>query len=73
MRLLPIGCRACESMYRTVFEPIGSGTLRMERRDQIYLDDWATMEVAWAGPEGAASDSELPALADLAHNLVCGR
>jgi len=32
---------------------------------ELYFDDWAAMEVAWASPEGAASDSDLPAFADL--------
>jgi len=32
---------------------------------ELYFDDWAAMELAWASPEGAASDADLPALADL--------
>jgi uncharacterized protein (TIGR02118 family) len=33
---------------------------------ELYFDDWAAMEAAWSGPEGAASDAVLPAFADLA-------
>jgi uncharacterized protein (TIGR02118 family) len=32
---------------------------------ELYFDDWASMESAWASPEGAASDADLPAFADL--------
>lgn len=32
---------------------------------ELYFDDWAAMEAAWAGPQGAASDADLPAFADL--------
>lgn len=32
---------------------------------ELYFDDWATMEAAWASPQGAASDADLPAFADL--------
>lgn len=32
---------------------------------ELYFDDWAAMEAAWASPEGAASDADLPAFADL--------
>ena len=32
---------------------------------ELYFDDWAAMEPAWASPEGAASDADLPAFADL--------
>jgi uncharacterized protein (TIGR02118 family) len=32
---------------------------------ELYFDDWATREVAWASPEGAASGSDLPAFAEL--------
>ncbi len=32
---------------------------------ELYWDDWATMEAAWASPQGAASDADLPAFADL--------
>jgi uncharacterized protein (TIGR02118 family) len=32
---------------------------------ELYFDDWAAMEVAWASREGAASDSDLPAFAEL--------
>jgi uncharacterized protein (TIGR02118 family) len=32
---------------------------------ELYFDDWAGMEAAWASPEGAASDADLPAFADL--------
>jgi len=33
---------------------------------ELYFDDFATMEVAWASAEGKASDADLPAFADLA-------
>jgi uncharacterized protein (TIGR02118 family) len=32
---------------------------------ELWFEDRATMEAAWAGPEGAASDADLPAFADL--------
>ena len=66
MGLWPIGCPACEGMYRTRFEPIRSGLLRDETPSSNFtFDDGAAIEVAWASPEGAALDSDLPALADL--------
>lgn len=32
---------------------------------ELYWDDWASMEKAWASPEGAASDADLALFADL--------
>jgi uncharacterized protein (TIGR02118 family) len=32
---------------------------------ELYFDDWVSMEAAWASGEGAASDADLPAFADL--------
>jgi len=32
---------------------------------ELYFDDWETMEAAWASPQGAASDADLPRFADL--------
>ena len=32
---------------------------------ELYFDDAAAMEKAWAGSEGAASDADLPLFADL--------
>jgi uncharacterized protein (TIGR02118 family) len=32
---------------------------------ELYFDDWAAMEAAWDSPQGAASDADLPAFADL--------
>ena len=32
---------------------------------ELYFDDWESMEAAWSSPEGAASDADLPAFADL--------
>ena len=32
---------------------------------ELYFGDWAAMEVAWASREGSASDSDLPARAEL--------
>jgi uncharacterized protein (TIGR02118 family) len=32
---------------------------------ELYFDDWAAMEAAWASPQGAASDADLPAFVDL--------
>jgi uncharacterized protein (TIGR02118 family) len=32
---------------------------------ELYFDDWSSMEAAWASPQGAASDADLPAFADL--------
>jgi uncharacterized protein (TIGR02118 family) len=33
---------------------------------ELYFDDRAAMEAAWASPQGAASDADLEAFADLA-------
>lgn len=33
---------------------------------ELYFDDWASMEAAWKTPQGAASDADLAAFADLA-------
>jgi uncharacterized protein (TIGR02118 family) len=32
---------------------------------ELYFDDWETMEAAWASPQGAASDADLPLFADM--------
>src|SRR5437879_4269297 len=32
---------------------------------ELYFDDWPAMEAAWASPQGAASDADLPIFADL--------
>jgi len=32
---------------------------------ELYFDDKAAMEAAWASPEGAASDADLPEFADM--------
>ncbi|PYX45755.1 MAG: hypothetical protein DMG79_18540 [Acidobacteria bacterium] len=32
---------------------------------EVYFDTWEAMEAAWATPQGAASDADLPAFADL--------
>jgi uncharacterized protein (TIGR02118 family) len=32
---------------------------------ELYFDDWSSMEAAWASPQGAVSDADLPAFADL--------
>ena len=32
---------------------------------ELYFDDREAMEAAWASPQGAASDADLPAFADL--------
>ena len=32
---------------------------------ELYFDSWAAMEAAWASPQGAASDADLPAFADM--------
>ena len=34
---------------------------------ELYWEDRETMEAAWAGPEGVASDADLPVFADLDH------
>jgi hypothetical protein len=31
---------------------------------ELYFADWASMESAWASPQGAAADADLPAFAD---------
>jgi uncharacterized protein (TIGR02118 family) len=33
---------------------------------ELYFDNRETMEAAWASPEGAASDADLPLLVDVA-------
>lgn len=35
---------------------------------ELYFDDRKTMEAAWASPEGAASDADLPMFADLSRS-----
>jgi uncharacterized protein (TIGR02118 family) len=32
---------------------------------ELYFDNWEAMEAAWASPQGAASDADLPAFADM--------
>jgi len=32
---------------------------------EVYFDSWDAMEAAWDTPQGAASDADLPAFADL--------
>lgn len=32
---------------------------------ELYFDNWLSMEAAWASPQGAASDADLPVFADL--------
>ncbi len=32
---------------------------------ELHFDDWSSMEVAWASPQGAASDADLPAFVDM--------
>jgi uncharacterized protein (TIGR02118 family) len=32
---------------------------------ELYFDNWASMEAAWASPQGAASDADLPTFVDL--------
>jgi uncharacterized protein (TIGR02118 family) len=32
---------------------------------ELYFEDMPAMEAAWASPQGAASDADLPAFADL--------
>jgi uncharacterized protein (TIGR02118 family) len=32
---------------------------------ELYFDNWDAMEAAWASPQGAASDADLPKFADL--------
>ena len=32
---------------------------------ELYFDNWAAMEAAWDSPQGAASDADLPAFADM--------
>ena len=34
---------------------------------ELYFDDGEAMEAAWASPQGAASDADLPLFADLIH------
>jgi len=35
---------------------------------ELYFEDWDSMEAAWASPQGAASDADLQAFADLARS-----
>ena len=32
---------------------------------EVYFDDWAAMEAAWASPQGAASDADMPCFLDM--------
>ena len=32
---------------------------------ELYFDDWAAMEAAWASPQGKDSDTDLPLFVDL--------
>jgi uncharacterized protein (TIGR02118 family) len=32
---------------------------------ELYFDNWESMETAWASPQGAASDADLPLFADM--------
>jgi uncharacterized protein (TIGR02118 family) len=32
---------------------------------ELYFDSWDSMEAAWASPQGAASDADLPLFADM--------
>lgn len=32
---------------------------------ELYFENWESMEAAWASPQGAASDADLPAFADM--------
>ena len=32
---------------------------------ELYFENWETMEAAWASPQGAASDADLPLFADM--------
>ena len=32
---------------------------------ELYFDDWSSMEAAWASPQGAASNADLPLFADM--------
>ncbi|MGO9086852.1 MAG: EthD family reductase [Candidatus Sulfotelmatobacter sp.] len=32
---------------------------------ELYFDNWEAMEAAWASPQGAASDADLPEFADM--------
>src|SRR5579871_6128539 len=32
---------------------------------ELYFENWSAMQAAWASPQGAASDADLPAFADL--------
>jgi uncharacterized protein (TIGR02118 family) len=32
---------------------------------ELYFDSWEAMEAAWASAQGAASDADLPAFADM--------
>ena len=32
---------------------------------ELWFYDWSSMQTAWASPQGAASDADLPAFADL--------
>jgi uncharacterized protein (TIGR02118 family) len=32
---------------------------------ELYFDSWESMESAWASPQGAASDADLPLFADM--------
>lgn len=40
-------------------------TPRWDAVVELYFDNWSSMEAAWASPQGAASDADLPAFADM--------
>ena len=59
-------CPASESTFRTL--SMTMSTRKAPGWDavvELYFDDWSSMEAAWASPQGAASDADLPAFADL--------
>jgi uncharacterized protein (TIGR02118 family) len=35
---------------------------------ELYFDNWPSLEAAWASPQGAASDADLPAFADMSRS-----
>lgn len=57
------GLRKCTQNYA-----FAEGTRKLPPWDaivELYFDDRESMEAAWASPQGAASDADLPAFADL--------
>jgi hypothetical protein len=52
-------------MFRIMFVTIPNANRDGNAIVELYFDDGAEMEAAWAGPQGAASAADLPKFVDL--------